>query len=337
MKIIKNANLKNLNSFHLNVYADYLVIIENERDLITFFEQAWWHGLELLVLGEGSNIVFHDNFKGVILKIDIKGKNYTFFENTIEARIKAGENWNSWVCETVNNGWYGLENLTLIPGTVGASVIQNIGAYGVEVKNVIKSVCYFDIQEKHFKTIKNEDCKFGYRESIFKNELKGKAVITEITFNLKKQGKLNLQYDELAQKIKVLGGNPNVKTVSDVVKQIRESKLPDPTVLGNAGSFFKNPLIDSKKFQEIKKDYPDIPFFKEENSNLIKIPAAWLIEKAGWKGYRIGNVGVYHKQALVLVNYGGASGKEIVQLAQTIANDIEKKFGIKLQTEVNIV
>lgn len=337
MEVANFANLKAFNSFGIAVQADFLVTIEQESDLINFFSQDWWHGMPLLVLGGGSNILFTKPFEGVVLKIDIKGKAFSEFPDYVVCQAKAGENWHDFVLFTVENGWHGLENLSLIPGSVGACPIQNIGAYGEEVKNSLFEVRYFDTVEKVFKTLANAECQFGYRDSIFKHELKGRSIITEVVFKLKKKGELNLKYGDVAQIVESFGGEPDPKKVSDAVIQIRKSKLPDPKKLGNAGSFFKNPEIERSLFEELKANFPELPSYPTSQENMVKVPAGWLIEKAGWKGFRNGDVGVHQKQALVLVNYGNAKGEEILNLAHDIIADVAEKFKITLQPEVNVL
>ncbi|MFQ3574852.1 MAG: UDP-N-acetylmuramate dehydrogenase [Cytophagales bacterium] len=337
MQVIKSACLKKHNTFGINANADFLVSIEEETDLEDFFSQNMWSGRPILILGGGSNLLFTQDFEGVVLKVNILGKSFEETENDVICTVNAGENWHDFVTLTVENGWFGLENLSLIPGLVGACPIQNIGAYGVEVKDSIFEVRYFDRIEKSFKKLSNSECKFGYRDSIFKHELKGKAIITQVTFKLKKKAPLKLQYGDLEKVLGEMPGELSPKKVSQAVIQIRKSKLPDPNEIGNAGSFFKNPEIEFELSEKIKKNYPELPTYSTQLINKVKVPAGWLIEKAGWKGYRKGDAGVHEKQALVLVNYGNATGKEILDLAHEIIDDIEGKFGIRLSPEVNVL
>jgi UDP-N-acetylmuramate dehydrogenase len=257
--------------------------------------------------------------------------------DTVLIGVQAGENWHELVIQCLKKGWFGIENLSLIPGSVGAAPMQNIGAYGVEVKQVIEHVHYYDLGKKEMKILSNAECRFGYRESIFKQELKDKAVIWQVDFRLSKQPSAKMEYGDIKA---VLDGkgllNPTPKDVSDAVIQIRQSKLPDPAEIGNAGSFFKNPVVDVAIYNVLKENYPEAPSYPA-GDGLVKIPAGWLIEKAGWKGKTIGNYGVHARQALVLVNYGGAKGSDIYQLAKDIQADVLAKFGVELQMEVNLI
>ena len=337
MKIEQNHNLSKLNTFGISAKSKFFVEIKNEEDLKNLFSFSEFKNNEKLFLGGGSNILFTKDFDGIVILNKLKGIEI-LEENSENVFIKSmgGELWNDLVIFAVEHGYSGIENLSLIHGTVGAAPMQNIGAYGSEVKDVIDSVETYDINTGEKKIFKNEECLFGYRDSIFKNELKGKYFILAVIFKLSKIPNLNIKYKVLKDyfaknNVEV----KNVKDISDAVINIRQSKLPDPKILGNAGSFFKNSYVDIQKFEELKLKYPDISFFEEDER--IKIPAGWLIEKCGWKGKRIGNVGVHDKQALVLVNYGGATGEEIKNLSEQIISDVFKKFGLKLDTEVNIV
>jgi UDP-N-acetylmuramate dehydrogenase len=247
-----------------------------------------------------------------------------------------GELWHNLVMFTVDRGYWGIENLSLIPGTVGASPIQNIGAYGAELKDTLFNVEAFEIETGLKKVFSKEECRLGYRDSVFKNELKNKYFISAITLQLSKKEKKNVEYKILKEYLeinKIEINNP--KNISDAVASIRQSKLPDPRIMGNAGSFFKNVFIDKDKLKKLQDEYEKIPYFEEDE--VIKIPAGWLIEQCGWKGKRLGNVGVHEKQALVLVNYGGATGSEIIELANEIIKSVEEKFNLKISPEVNIV
>lgn len=249
----------------------------------------------------------------------------------------AGEVWHDFVLYTLDNGWYGLENLSLIPGSVGASPIQNIGAYGVELKDHLEYLEALNKETLQLETFTKEDCHFGYRESIFKGALKGKYIITRVIYRLSKNGKINSSYGAISQQLETMGiTDPTPKDISNAVIAIRRSKLPDPKEIGNSGSFFKNPIVPNDLFEILQKDYDDIPSYPVDETQ-VKIPAGWLIEKAGWKGKRFGSHGVHPHQALVLVNYGGATGEEIYALSSDIISSIEKKFGITLEREVNII
>ena len=344
MKIEQNHNLSKLNTFGVTAKAKFFVEVKNEEDLKDLFNSVEFKNNEKLFLGGGSNILFTKDFDGIVILNKLKGIEI-LRENNEEVLLKAmgGELWNDFVNFAVINNYWGVENLSLIPGSVGATPVQNIGAYGVEVKDIIENVEAYDINTGEKSIFNNKECEFGYRDSVFKNELKGKYFISAIIFKLSKVPNLNIEYKVLKNyleknKIKIKSS----KDISNAVAEIRKSKLPDPRILSNAGSFFKNVYVDNKKLEKLKEKYPDISFFEEDGR--IKIPAGWLIEQCGprqggasWKGYRQGNVGVHDKQALVLVNYGGATGKEILDLANQIINSVFEKFGVKLVSEVNIV
>ena len=344
MKIEQNHNLSKLNTFGITAKAKFFVEVKNEEDLKDLFNSVEFKNNEKLFLGGGSNILFTKDFDGIVILNKLKGIEI-LRENNEEVLLKAmgGELWNDFVNFAVINNYWGVENLSLIPGSVGATPVQNIGAYGVEVKDIIENVEAYDINTGEKSIFNNKECEFGYRDSVFKNKLKGKYFISAVIFKLSKIPNLNIEYKVLKDyleknKIKVKSS----KDISNAVVEIRKSKLPDPRILSNAGSFFKNVYVDNKKLEKLKEKYPDISFFEEDGR--IKIPAGWLIEQCGprqggasWKGYRQGNVGVHDKQALVLVNYGGATGKEILDLANQIINSVFEKFGVKLVSEVNIV
>jgi len=344
MKIEQNHNLSKLNTFGITAKAKFFVEVKNEEDLKDLFNSVEFKNNEKLFLGGGSNILFTKDFDGIVILNKLKGIEI-LRENNEEVLLKAmgGELWNDFVNFAVINNYWGVENLSLIPGSVGATPVQNIGAYGVEVKDIIENVEAYDINTGEKSIFNNKECEFGYRDSVFKNKLKGKYFISAVIFKLSKIPNLNIEYKVLKDyleknKIKVKSS----KDISNAVAEIRKSKLPDPRILSNAGSFFKNVYVDNKKLEKLKEKYPDISFFEEDGR--IKIPAGWLIEQCGprqggasWKGYRQGNVGVHDKQALVLVNYGGATGKEILDLANQIINSVFEKFGVKLVSEVNIV
>lgn len=337
MKIHENHPLKNLNTFGINAYAKYLIEIVDEKELVEFLSDYKFKKEKLLIVGEGSNILFTKDYEGVVLKyfpdqINVVQEN----ENEILLEISAGKNWDELIKYCVDNEFYGIENLSMIPGTVGAAPIQNIGAYGVELKDVFVYLKGYSLDNNEKKNYTRVECNFGYRDSIFKNEMKGKFIITKVALRLQKHKKFNLSYKALKEKFNQPEEEITIKQVSDAVRKIRTEKLPDPVKFGNAGSFFKNPEISEGHFQSLIKEFPDIVYFKQE-SNFYKIPAGWLIEKTGYKGKRIGNVGTYENQALVIVNYGNASGKEIFDYSQLILNGVEQKFNIKLETEVNII
>lgn len=340
MHIQENYSLRSHNTFGISVFSRYFIEIDN---LEVLKNALYWQQVENIpfyILGGGSNVVFTQDFEGIVLWMNIKGKT-VIQEN--EARvmlnIKAGENWHETVLWTLEQGYNGLENLALIPGSVGAAPIQNIGAYGVEVKEVIECVEVFDTQQNNIYKIVNAECRFGYRDSIFKQQ-PNRFVVISVTLHLKKTiSDVNLSYAPIAQyfksnKIK----NPTPFEVARVVMDIRQSKLPDPKVLGNCGSFFKNPVVPISVYEQLKSTFPDVPSFKIPNdSSVMKIPAGWLIEQSGFKGKKTGNVGVHEHQALVLVNLGGATGMEVFEFSQHIIKTIENQFGIRLETEVNMV
>ena len=338
MLIQENVNLQKLNTFHLNEETRFFCKVSCEEELIHALNFAESESLPVLILGGGSNILLSGPFRGLTIHIQNQGIRVLQSGNDrVRIAVSAGENWHSLVMHCLNQGWSGLENLSLIPGSVGAAPMQNIGAYGVEAGQWIHSLRYYHRLEKCWKELAGSDCQFAYRESIFKKELKDLAVIWEVQFELSLQPYVNTGYGDIQQVLKAKGvQNPDPKSVSEAVCEIRQSKLPDPDVLGNAGSFFKNPVLDMAVFQQLQKDWPDIPSYPA-GTGMVKIPAGWLLEKAGWKGYREGNCGVHEKQALVLVNYGNASGYEILQLAKKIIADLEIRMGLSLHPEVNVI
>ncbi|HOI30855.1 MAG TPA: UDP-N-acetylmuramate dehydrogenase [Melioribacteraceae bacterium] len=338
MNIRENYPLKNLNTFGLDVYASYFIEIENEDQLFPFLESRYYKPDRFLVIGGGSNLLFKGNYEGTLLKYSVKGiKIIDESPDEIILESSGGELWDDLVAYTVEREYYGLENLTLIPGTVGAAPIQNIGAYGVELKDYFYYLEYINLETRSLKKIYKSDCRFGYRDSIFKNQLKNKSVITRVAFRLSKQKKLNLSYKSLYDELKNIPDKDlTIRTVRETVRKIRESRLPDPLVIGNAGSFFKNPEVSNEYYYSLIKKHPDIVAFKV-NDSVYKISAGWLIEKCGYKGKRIGNVGSYGKQALIIVNYGGASGMEILNFVEKIMEDVKSNFGIELISEVNII
>lgn len=333
MKEYKSCSLKPYNTFGIEAEAIRLIILEKETE-VEALSELLNSDEPRLILGGGSNILLTNNFEGNVIAPWYKGIEIVEDKaDSVRVKVAAGEEWDSfaeWACQ---RNYWGIENLSLIPGKVGASPIQNIGAYGVEVKDVIESVNFFEIEKGAFRTLTNQQCQFGYRNSIFKQELKGKIIVTSVTFKLSKEPKPILHYANLQD---LAGASPTTMAIRKVVINIRESKLPDPKITGNAGSFFKNPVIDEKLFNELKATYPDIPSYPGEKGT-VKIPAGWLIEKGGWKGKTVGNVGVHAKQALVIVNYGGATGEAIIGLAKEVQRTIKNQFGIELEMEVNAI
>ncbi len=290
-----------------------------------------------LVLGGGSNVLPIGNIHQSVLKMELKGIEIVKEEDAdILIQVAAGEIWHEVVMWAVNLEFGGIENLSLIPGTMGASPIQNIGAYGVELVSAFESLEAIEIGTGEIKVFSKEECKFGYRDSIFKSEERGKYIITSVTLRLKREYEVNTTYGSIQALLREKGiDRPSIRDISDVVIEIRQSKLPDPKVIGNAGSFFKNPMIPSGQFESIKEKFPDLPGYPDPSGH-TKIPAGWLIEKAGWKGKRFGDAGSYEKQSLVLVNYGNASGEEIWDLAQKIITSVKDLFDIALHPEVNL-
>ncbi|HEX4372217.1 MAG TPA: UDP-N-acetylmuramate dehydrogenase [Puia sp.] len=334
--IQQNISLKSFNTFGIDAYAKYFASFSDADELTELITQN--PDLKTFVLGGGSNILFTKNFDGLILKNEIKGIDLVKEDaDHLYIQVGAGENWHQFVTFCINRNWAGVENLSLIPGNVGASPMQNIGAYGVEIKEVFYELEAFNLAEKKVYTFSVNDCKFGYRDSIFKNKYKDQFVILSVTYCLNKFPTLNLSYGALEQELERMNiTEPNLRSVSQAVINIRSSKLPDPNVIGNAGSFFKNPLVTRSKFEELKINFPNIVGFTNDNGN-AKLSAGWLIEQCGWKGFRKGDAGCYSKQALVLVNYGNASGKEIYDLSEEIFQSVKNKFGVELEREVNII
>ncbi|MEZ4952591.1 MAG: UDP-N-acetylmuramate dehydrogenase [Saprospiraceae bacterium] len=333
MVIKKNHSLKKLNTFGLSTNAERFMEIHSVADLQLVLKTNF---SPIHILGGGSNLLLTDNLKGIVLKNEIKGIiKMAETEEEVVVAVGGGEVWHEFVLWTLEKNWGGVENLSLIPGSVGAAPIQNIGAYGVEIVDVFQQLEAVELATGKVKLFNKEDCQFGYRDSIFKNELKGKYFISKVIFRLSKFPKINTSYGAIKELLKNNNiENPTIKDVSNAVIEIRQSKLPDPKEIGNSGSFFKNPEIEPSHFIPLKEKYPDIVFY-EMPDRKIKIPAGWLIEKAGWKGKRIGDAGCHAKQALVLVNYGNATGIEIRNLANKIQVDILEKFNIGLTPEVN--
>jgi len=290
----------------------------------------------MLIIGEGSNILLTNNFHGLVIHPDIKGiKILDKSSDNAIIKVWAGENWDNFVVYCINNGFGGVENLSWIPGSVGACPIQNIGAYGAEVKNVIESVTGILTDSLEQVTFTRDKCNFGYRDSIFKQKLKDRFIITNVVFKLSRNPVFNTTYSGLQNELAGIN-KIGLQSIRQAVIRIRKDKLPDPDKFGSAGSFFRNPVISKNKFNNLRSDYPDIPAYPANNQD-VKIAAGWLIEKAGWAGKQTGDAGVFKKQALILLNYGSATGKQINELAEEITISVNKKFGIDLQTEVNII
>ncbi|TYP98771.1 UDP-N-acetylmuramate dehydrogenase [Tenacibaculum adriaticum] len=335
MIIQQNISLKSYNTFGIHVNAKRFVSITSVYQL----QQLLKEEKDIFLLSGGSNMLLTKDIDKLVVHLNIKGISIDREDqNNVYLTVNAGENWHEFLLWTISQNYGGLENLSLIPGNVGTCPIQNIGAYGVEVKDRITKVEAIEIETGKLISFSNSECEFGYRNSIFKNYAKGKYVITSVSFLLTKVNhKLNTSYGAIETELENRNiKNPTIKDISDAVITIRQSKLPDPKEIGNSGSFFKNPVISKNQFKALQKEYPNIPSYII-SENEIKVPAGWLIEQSGFKGKRYGDYGVHEKQALVLVNYGNASGKEIHQLAQNIQQTIKKKFDINLEIEVNII
>ncbi len=337
INIQKDFSLDALNTFGMKAKAPFFSIIADRNDCITLKDAAV-NNMPMLILGGGSNMLFTKSLNRWVVKNEIKGiELLKEDDDNIWLKVGAGEVWHEFVLHCIGKGYCGVENLSLIPGTVGAAPIQNIGAYGVEVKQLIERVHFWDVEQQDFKILNNADCKFGYRDSIFKNELKGKFIITEVEWKLSKHPQLNTSYGNIKEELdkkNIL--QPGIKDVSDAVIAIRSSKLPDPKVVGNAGSFFKNPEVANEIYLNIKANYPEVPGYRVGELH-TKIPAAWLIEQCNWKGFRDGDAGVHPKQPLVLVNYGNATGQEIFALSEKVILSVKDKFGIELEREVQMI
>jgi UDP-N-acetylmuramate dehydrogenase len=337
LQIQQNVSLKNFNTFGIEVFARYFVEINHEDELVELFMDPQWLQTERLVLGGGSNMLFKTDFDGLVIRVNIRGIEHRISKNEVFVEAGGGEVWNDLVNFCVAREYAGLENLSLIPGSVGASPIQNIGAYGVELKDVFYSCNAFEIATGIFKTFSKHDCHFGYRDSIFKTELKGQYIITSVKFRLSLVPDVKLHYgaiqDELAKRNIT---SPTIKDVSQVVSHIRVSKLPDPSTIGNAGSFFKNPVISTNEFNKVHAAFPEVVHYPA-GDGFTKLAAGWLIEQCGWKGKVVGLTGTWHNQALVLVNHGGATGEEVYSLSSQIIDSVYTKFGVMLEREVNII
>ncbi len=335
LQMQENTSLLPYNTFGISAKAAYFTTIATESELTELLPIR----LPLLILGGGSNIVFTKDWDGLVLKNDIRGiEKIDETDDYVYLCVGAGEVWHDLVLHTIAQNWGGIENLSLIPGTVGAAPIQNIGAYGVELKDVIESVRTIHLETGEIRIFNKQECAFGYRESVFKTRLKGQYIITKVVMRFRKNPTVfHTNYGDIQKILAEKNTQPTLRDVSNAVIAIRESKLPNPKVLGNCGSFFKNPEILRTHFVTLVEKYPSIPSYSLANPDYVKVPAGWLIEQAGWKGKRVGNTGSHAQQALVLVNYGDATGHEVEQLALTIIQDIFEKFAIKLVAEVNMI
>lgn len=337
MNIQENISLQPFNTFGIDKKANFFVKVKTEDDVKKALVFAKESKLPVFILGGGSNILLTKDLDALVIKIEISGiKVLEESEDEVIVEVGAGENWHTFVLHCIENDWAGAENLSLIPGTVGASPMQNIGAYGIEIKEIFKSLHAIHRETLHEKTFDAQDCRFGYRESVFKSDLKDQYIITKVVFILKKKPTFHIEYGAIKQTLEEMGiEEPSLRSISQAVIQIRLSKLPDPKEIGNAGSFFKNPTVPLEFFESLKKTYPEMPSFPNEQG--VKIPAAWLIEKTGWKGKTFGSIGVHKNQPLVLVNYGGGDGNEIKLLSENIQQSVFLKFGIMLHPEVNFL
>ena len=337
ISIEKNYPLDNLNTFNISAKTKFFYEFNTLENLKGILSHKLLKTEKSFVLGGGSNILFSKDFDGIVLKNSIEGIHITKDNNNhTEVEVGSGENWHEFVLWSVKKNLSGIENLALIPGSVGASPIQNIGAYGCEAKDTIKKVQFIEIESKSIKELTNSECDFSYRSSIFKKDLKEKCIITKVTFLLKKKPINNISYGAVANELSALKSQASPQSICNAIINIRSRKLPDPQKIGNSGSFFKNPIISNLKLKKIKEKYPEIINYTQSKTH-SKIAAGWLIEMAGWKGYRKDDFGVYDKQALVLVNYGKASGNEIIELSKKIQQSVLDKFDIMINPEVNII
>jgi len=338
MQIQEHIQLQPFNSFGVKATARYYSLIQDVATLQQIIHEAPVQSLPKLVLGGGSNILFTQDFDGWIIQMAIAGIDKLSDDATsVLLQVGAGCGWHKLVSYCIQQGYAGIENLSLIPGTVGAAPIQNIGAYGVEFSEVMEWLIAMEINTSLLRTFSKEDCAFGYRDSIFKNELQGQYIILSVVLRLQKQPTFRIDYGQIKETLAAMQVKElSIQVISQAVIHIRQSKLPDPAKLGNAGSFFKNPVIDTRYFEQLQAQYPILPYYSLE-AGQAKLSAAWLIEQAGWKGYKQGQVGIHPAQALVIVNYGGATGKAIYQLAQRIQQSVQEKFGVSLAPEVHIL
>lgn len=338
MIIHENYSLKKLNTFGINASARYFTEVSSVDEIQEILSQKAFNDTQKLILGGGSNLLFTKDFDGIVLKNNLQGIE-TIKEDADFYFVKAGagEVWHNLVMHCITNNFAGLENLSLIPGNVGASPMQNIGAYGVEIKDSFYELEAMHLTDKTIHTFSNADCKFGYRESVFKNKFKNQFIITSVTYKMLKIPVFNTSYGAIEKELEEMGITQlSIQAISQAVCNIRRSKLPDPAEIGNAGSFFKNPEVMNDQFLFLKNKFPTIVGYDLKNGN-VKLAAGWLIEQCGWKGKTFGDAGVHKLQALVLVNYNNANGNEIFELSQNIIDSVKDKFGVDLEREVNII
>ncbi|MBW7912338.1 MAG: UDP-N-acetylmuramate dehydrogenase [Taibaiella sp.] len=334
MQVQDNISLRPYNTFGIDAQAEYFMQLTDTNQLAEIATS--WHG-EKHVIGGGSNILLTKDVEGITILNCLKGiEQVKEDENHVWLKVASGEVWHELVMYAIDHEWAGIENLALIPGTVGAAPMQNIGAYGVEVKEAIEEVTCWHWEEQRYITLNNAQCRFGYRDSIFKHELKGKVFITYVVFRLNKRATFNTSYGAISQQLEKMGVTElSIKAIADAVIAIRSSKLPDPKLMGNAGSFFKNPSVSKLQYDKLQLQYPGIPSYPIDDTH-VKVPAGWLIEQCGLKGYLAGNTAVHDKQALVLVNKGQAKGKEVWELSEKVLQTVQQKFGITLEREVQV-
>ena len=336
MQFQENISLKPYNSFAIAAKARYFASFQSVEMLLDIMEHKPVR--KMLVIGGGSNILFTGDYDGLVLKNELMGiEKVEEDDNFVFVKCGAGENWHQFVLQCIANGWAGLENLSLIPGCTGASPMQNIGAYGVELKDVFYELSALHLQERGKYTFREKDCEFGYRDSVFKGKYKDQFIILDVVFRLRKQPQYNTSYGAIEQELEKMGvSSLSIEAISRAVINIRSSKLPDPRDIGNAGSFFKNPSVTREKYLKLQTKFENIPGY-ENADGTVKLAAGWLIEQCGWKGFRKGDAGIHAKQALVIVNYGNATGEEIFALSQQVQQSVDEKFGVSLEREVNIV
>lgn len=336
--ISQNKNLRNLNTFGIDAYCDFFTEINTINDFLELITTDVYKSTQKLIIGGGSNLLFTKDFKGLVIRNNLKGIEEVIVTNhEIAVKAMAGENWHEFVMWCINKNYCGLENLSLIPGCVGASPMQNIGAYGVEIKEVFRELEAYDMVTGEKRIFKKEECNFGYRESVFKHEFKGKYLIASVTYTLKNEASVNVSYGAITSELEAEGiKDPTIQDVSNAVIRIRQSKLPNPAEMGNAGSFFKNPEVSAEKHEKLKSDFPAIVGYPLPNGN-VKLAAGWLIEQCGLKGHQVGGAAVHMKQALVLVNKNNASGKDVFELSSYVLQKVFDKFGVSLEREVNII
>jgi UDP-N-acetylmuramate dehydrogenase len=337
MEIQNNFSLKNYNTFGIEAKAKQFVSVHSVAELQTILQENKSH--RKFILGGGSNMLLTKDIDALVIHVDLKGRKIVKEnEDYVWVESQAGESWHEFVLWTIDQNFGGLENMSLIPGNVGTTPVQNIGAYGTEIKDTFDSCEALKIENQEIKTFTKDECHFGYRESIFKNEVKNQYIITSVVFKLTKRNhKINISYGDISGELaKNNITNPSLKDVSNAVIAIRKSKLPDPKELGNSGSFFKNPILLKTDFDKIHQKFPEMKFY-EVSETEVKVPAGWLIEQAGFKGKRFGDAGIHKNQALVLVNYGNATGQEILEVSKDIQDTIYKIFGIHIEAEVNVI